>query len=311
MRAENTLGRSDVLDRSVKALALSLVVAIIAFAAFYSWDRRVEPELSMVDRAILQAEQAVKDDPADIGRRIGLGDLYLAKSRHAEAIAQYNAALQIDDKTWLAHRGIGISYIEQGQFAQAEQELQLVVDARRGLDFAEVDKYLAEAYYFLARAQVGTQQHEAAIQSLQNVLKIDRIDADAWELLGSAYLATGQPQEAASALKRAIAFDPKYSTGAYQSLAQAYSAAGDEPGARYAGAMALYAAGSYEPAIAELQAVTQAAPDRPEAWVGLGLAYEAALQNQLAAEAYHQALVRSPGDFNAEAGLTRLGVVSP
>ena len=73
--------------------------------------------------------------------------------------------------------------------------------------------------------------------------------------------------------------------------------------------MAMYAVGQNDPAIAELQAVTQAKPDFWAAWTGLGLAYEARGQKPEAAEAFQKALAGDPNDFNARTGLVRLGVV--
>ena len=307
MPIETARTQSRSLDRLVKALVLALVVAVMSFGAYYYFDRRGTASPDLHDRAIEQAQQAVKADPGSAAARLALADAYLERNYHAEAIAQYDSALQLDDTLTDAHRGLGISYFEQSQFAQAEQELRKVIDGRKAGQFANTDKALAEAYYFQASAQVSQQRPADAIPALESALRIDRADADAWQLLGAAYLASSKPDEAVKALKQAVLFAPKYPE-AYQALARAYGDIGDAPRARYAQAMVLYSQGNNDQAIADLRAVTSANSDVWEAWTGLGLAHEAKLQKKEAAEAFHRALAGSPDDFNARAGLARVAM---
>lgn len=306
MQAQTVKQPAQPIDRLLKVLLLALVASVVGFAAFYYLDRRPVSQPTPADQAIQAAEQAVFADPGDPIARVAVADLYLAKDRVAEAIGQYEAALVIDAYYLPAHRGLGLAYLEQKLFAEAEAKYQLIVDAKKDGEFAAADKGLAEAYYFLAQAQVGQQRPAEAIPNLQGALRIDKGDSDAWMLLGSAQLAIGQPEEAVTSFSKATLFVPKF-PDAYRMLAQAYQALGDQDRARYSQAMAVYSEGDLDQAVRELQAVVQAQPDLGEAWTGLGLALEAKLQKQEAADAYRQALKGNPNDFNARAGLTRLG----
>jgi tetratricopeptide (TPR) repeat protein len=307
MRVDPIVDQTSVLDRLLRVLALALVVTTVGFAIYYYADRRASPQPGLVERSVAQAEDAVRADPGDPGRRLALADLYLAAARYDEAITQYSTALLLDDQALPAHRGLGLAYVAQGQYAAAERELQPVIDARKDSEFAGVDRDLEEAYYFVARAQLGAGWPAAARESLQQALQIDRADADAWELLATVYVATEDFAAARDAATTAARFTPTVREP-YALLVQIYRALGDEEGARYARGMLAYADGKYDEAIGELRAVTQAQPDRWEAWTGLGLAHEAKLQKQEAADAYVQALTGNHDDYSARAGLIRLGV---
>lgn len=298
------------LDRLIKLLVLALVVAVVGFSIYYYADRQAETAPSLADRAVEQAEQAVRSDPGDLTARVSLGGAYLMRARDTEAITQFSTVLQVDPSFLDARRGLGIAYLRQGKPELAIPDFQQIIEARRGGEFAGVDKPLQEAYYFLASAQVKLQQHDAAIDSAQHALTIDKTDADAWQVLAQACLAAGRTDEARDAAVTVVKFAPQ-SGDAYDLLAQIYRAQGNQPGVQYAHGMIAYAAGNYEQAIKELSAATNAKPDLWEAWTGLGLTYEARLQKTEAAQAYHQALTGNPDDYSARLGLYRLGVLRP
>ena len=306
MHVESVGHQPQVLDRVLKALTLALVLSIVGFAAYYYYDRRPVAQTSMIDKAIQVAEKAVYSDPQDLLARVALADLYSANGRDDEGLGQYQAALEIQGNFEPAHRGLGLIYLKRQQYAEAEAEFQLVVDARKGGEFAARDSMLQEAYFFLAQAQLGQQRPGDAVPNLIGALKIDKTDADAWGLLGEAQLASGQIGEALQSLTVATHFDPKFGN-AYRAEAQAYSALGDEQRSRYALAMAAYSDGQNEQALKDLVAVTQATPDFSDAWTGLGLTLEAVDRKGEAAQAYQQALAIQPNDLIASGGLVRLG----
>jgi cytochrome c-type biogenesis protein CcmH/NrfG len=298
--------QATVLDRVLKLLALALLAAVLGFAAFYYTDRQANAGPGLLQQAISQAEDAVRNDPGHAGYRIAVATLYVETGRYDEAIDQFRNALAIDSDALAANYGLAIVYLERRQFAQAEAELQKVVGSRGDGEFSAADMALQAAYYHLSRAQLGQQKLEAAIATLGNALKIDRTDADSWELLGSAYLAAGQPDQAVSALERAALFVPD-SPETFALLAQAYRATGNDAGARYAEAMVLFGRQSFDRAASELRALLEARPDDAVAWTGLGFAYEAQGMKGQAADAYRRALEISPGEFNARQGLLRTG----
>jgi tetratricopeptide (TPR) repeat protein len=311
MQVQTTsLKNTQPLDRAIQWLALALVAAVVGFAVYYYVDRQVQPGPTAIDREITEAEQGVRDNPADLGARIDLGNLYLDRGRYDDAVDQFQTVLQASDKAWPAHRGLGLVAYQQARYDVAEQELQKVVDGLKDGEFAGVDKSLEEAYYFLGRSQVNAHEPDAATTNLEAAVQLDRTDADAWELLGATHLAAGRAAEASQAFERAVRLTPK-SREAYQMLASAYGVQANDDGVRYAQAMVLYASGDNERAIAALRELTQARPEYSAAWTGLGLAYESAIDKPEAAAAYRQALAGAPSDYNAQAGLARLGASQP
>jgi tetratricopeptide (TPR) repeat protein len=297
---------SRILDRVVRFLVLALVAAIVGFAAFYYADRQVKPAPSLLEQAIVQAEEAVRQNPDHAGRRIAVASLYVDSGRFDEAVIQFRAALEIDKSALAAHYGLGIVYLDRRQYSLAEEEFTRVVDSRGDSEFSVADRALQAAYFHLARAQIGQQKLDAAIFTLEKAVTIDRTDADSWELLGSAYLASGKPDQAIVALERAVLFVPD-SPEAFSMLVKAYQATGNERGARHAQAMVHFGQKDFERAVVELTALIEAQPDDAIAWTRLGFVYEAQGMKRNAAEAYERALAVNPEEFNARQGISRVG----
>ena len=108
---------------------------------------------------------------------------------------------------------------------------------------------------------LGLAQHMAgrdrdAIPNLEAVLKIQPTLAPALVTLGAARLATNQPQQAVAPLQKAVTADPK------------------DQSARGMLADALAALKRYDEAAQHYRELSDASPDDPRAWYGLGTCYE-------------------------------------
>lgn len=293
------------LSRWIKRLALILVAGTVLFVGFYFLDRWRPATEPIVDRRLSAAEQAVRDNPEDIVARGTLADLYVAKGRFQEAIDQYDQILATDKATEQATFGRAGAYRGLGQLDLAAKDYQAVVEIAEGGEMAGLDPMLEAAYYGLGSIAMEQGRPADAVVFLEKALTINRSDADALYLIGTAYAATGQTDKAEAALRGAVVFVPIGWGEPYVALADAFMKTGRTAMAEWAGAMADLAAGKPELAEPRLLAIVDgdAALD---AAIGLGLLYETTGDNAAAAEWYGKALARDPGNAAARLGMGRV-----
>jgi tetratricopeptide (TPR) repeat protein len=294
------------LNRWIKRSLLLLVVGTIAFVSFYAFDRWRPATTPIVDQRLAALEQAVRDNPNDIASRGALADTYVAKGRFEDALVQYDAILAAGKDVELATNGRAGAYMGLGQLDNAAKDYQAVVDIANGGEVPNADPMLEAAYYSLGSIAMQQARPADAIRFLQKALAITRSDADALYLIGTAYVATGQTDNAETALRAAVAFVPIGWSEPYTALAQAFTKAGKTAMAEWAGAMADLASGKPDIAEPRLLAIvnTDAAVD---AAIGLGLLYETKGDTASAAQWYGRALTKSPDNAAAQLGIDRVG----
>ena len=297
------------LTRLIKRVLLLLVVGTIAFVAFYGLDRWRPATTPIVDQRLAALEQAVRDKPDDIASRGQLADTYVAKSRFDDALVEYNAILQTGKADELAKYGRAGAYMGLGQLGNAAKDYQAVADIAKGGEMANVDPMLETSYYSLGSIAMQQAKPAEAIPFLEKALAIDRSDADALYLIGTAYVATGETDKAETALRSAVDFVPIGWSEPYTALADAFTKAGKTAMAEWAGAMADLAAG--KPALAEPRLLAIVDSDAAvEAAIGLGLLYETKGDTAAAADWYGKALAKSPDNAAARLGMSRVGAGS-
>ena len=310
MRVTSLANLSDrQLDRLIRRVGLLALVILIGFVAFYVFDRYRLPQAPIVDREVASLESAVQANPADIASRGRLADLYVAKGRYADAIAQYDQILKANQDTVQAHFGRGEALRLSGQLDAAAKDYQAVVDALKGTDAGTVNKTLEASYLGLGTISVKQGHPDQAIGQLQSALAISRSDADALNLLGSAYVQVGDTTKAIDSLNKAIAFVPYGWADPYATLAAAYTKAGDPAHAEWAGAMADLSNGNGTSAETRLKALASG-PAALDAEIGLGVLYETRGDTASAGQWYTKALALDPSNAAAKLGLTRVSPVA-
>jgi tetratricopeptide (TPR) repeat protein len=294
------------LNRLIKRVLLLLILGTIAFVAFYALDRWRPASTPIIDRQLSALEQQVRDAPDDIAARGQLADTYVAKGRYEDAIVQYNLILDTGKAEEPAKVGRAAAYLGLGRLDEAAADYQAVVDIAKGGEMANVDPTLQAAYYNLGSIAMRQGRPADAVTFLQKALAIDRSDADALYLIGTAYVATGDTEKAETVLRLAVSFVPIGWSEPYTALAEAFTKAGRTAEAEWAGAMVDLVSGKPELAEPRLTALipTDAGVD---AAIGLGLLAETRGEAATAAEWYGKALAKSPDNAAARMGLSRVG----
>jgi tetratricopeptide (TPR) repeat protein len=295
------------LNRWIKRLGLLLFVGFVAFAAIYAIDRfRVSPA-PIVDQELAALEEMVRADPADTTSRGQLADLYYAKGRFEDAIAQYTLLIDADKEVELASLGRAKAYQKSGQLDLAIPDFQEVVEIALTGEMASVDPILAAGYYGLGTTFMAQGKPGDAIDPLLKAIAIQKTDADVLYALGTAYNLTDQPEEAIERLSFAVALVPSGWAEPYAALETAYTKQGDTAHAEWAGAMAAFAAG--DTALAEERLLTIVDGELAlDAAVGLGILKESTGDTGAAAEWYRKALAIDPENVTATLGLGRVSL---
>jgi len=86
----------------------------------------VEPGTQEFARAHAALEQAVSDHPTYPGARISLGKLYLMENRVNEAVAQLNAARELDPRNPAVYSNLAAAYRQRGDTEHAEEMLAIL-----------------------------------------------------------------------------------------------------------------------------------------------------------------------------------------
>lgn len=292
------------LSRLIGGVALILLIGIPTLGVVYWFDRVVDTGPPLVERKISELEAAVRTSPNTISIRLQLAGAYGAAKRYDDAIGQLDVVLTAspEDKTALVNRGDIYQLLHRPTEAAADYSA-LIGIAKDG-EFAHVDTQLHQAYYSLGSIQLKQGDPKAAIPNLTAALGINPTDADTLNLLGTAYVRSGDAAKGVDDLRSAVLFVPIGWSDPYATLADAYAALGQSDEAAWATAMVDFTSGQSQVASGRLSALT-GGPAATDAYVGLGLIAESTGDRAAALEAYGRALQRDPQNFTALDGQAR------
>ena len=237
--------------------------------------------------AIEQYQRALQIMPDYAKAHNNLGVVLAGEGRWAEAIGQYERALQLEPDYAEVHNNLGIALAGEGRWAEAigqyERALQLEPD-------------YAEAHINLGVALAGQGKSVEAIEQYERVLQLKPDNAEARYNLGNALAGAGRLTEAVQQYARALQLRP------------------DHAGARNNLGMALANEGRLAEAIGEYERVIQLKPDAAEPYYNLGKALDRQGKSAEAVPYFQQALTRAAVQGNtalAEAIRIRLKSYQP
>lgn len=230
-----------------------------------------------------------------------LGSLYRSQKQYPQAENLYQQAIalqaQLNDPIAKAETLIEMAALAMNQ-NQAEESLKLLQQALKNLEPSgsssaqQQQMQRGRVLAWMGITQLNLQQSEAALQSLQQALALNRETGDrrfeglSLFFLSNWQMSQKQPEQALTSLQQALALYEN--SGDRSSIGHLQNLTGNVH----------YRLGQYPQAIAAYQqalAMQQALNDRKEiaqVWANLGGAYQAEKQIPQAIEAYQQALTR-------------------
>jgi tetratricopeptide (TPR) repeat protein len=306
MKSKGLLSDTHQLTRIIILAGIALVLAVIGFAGYYYYDRYYnQPQLGAQEMSVAHAEQAVRDNPDDLEKRMALAEIYMLYQRYTDAIAQAQQVLASEpdnQRGWLV---IGVASASAGQPADAIDPLTRFVNARKDEDMPGLDKSLQAAAYFLGDSYLQLGKPQEAIEPLTQAVNWSQTDADSMYKLGMAYSALQDYPKAVNMFSAATAFVPDF-LEAYDAMALAFDAAGKPDYGDYARGMSAYSKKDYKTAVELLKKSAQAQPGYAPTFAGLGMAYEALGSLQEALDAYQIGVQLDPNNFSATRGVERV-----
>jgi tetratricopeptide (TPR) repeat protein len=131
-------------------------------------------DLAQAEKISAQLSARIEPEPQMYGQLLA-GSLALKRNDIKAAITAFTNAQKISN-TWLGHYYLGLAYLQNGSFTEADSEFELCLK-RRGeasavfLDDVPTYRLVPPVYYYLARAQEGLKS-PASIETYQTFLKM-------------------------------------------------------------------------------------------------------------------------------------------
>ncbi len=293
------------LKRIIVLTALVLVLSVGTFASYYYYDRYYTSEVPLAEQSLSEAEQAVRDNPADPAARINLAESYMQSGQFEHAIGQALLVKQAYPEDVRADFVLGISYSQTGSPELAIEPLGKFIEARKDGPMPGLDKQLQAALYYLGDSYLLLGQPELAIEPFVIGTNLSLTDADVIYKLGIAYSRVGDYDNAMQAFHRAVQFVPTF-TEVYAAMADVFETTGEPALAGYARGMEAFSTKDYAGALSLLKSAAEARPDYAPAFTGLGMTYEALNDLPNALAAYETAVGLDANDFTALRGFERV-----
>ncbi|MDH4139950.1 MAG: tetratricopeptide repeat protein [Coriobacteriia bacterium] len=219
------------LDNILNGIIVTLVVAILAFAAFFGlsvWlTNRADYQARPTARAVENLKERVRANPNDPGLRVALGLALGTDGQYDEAVEQFNNALKLNEDFVTAYRGLGLVAYLQNDYEAASAYLLKVVELTEGSEFRDVNNTREEALFTLGVMSIDKKEYEDAVGYLKGALRIRRADSDTYYQLARAYRGLGEIDAAIEQLEYALAFVPAFAE-AHFLMGELYTEKGDE-----------------------------------------------------------------------------------
>ncbi len=252
--------------------------------------------------ALKQKIQASPDDPKLYAQR---AKIYYDNEGYDEAIADLTKALSYDSTNVDYLHLLSDAQIDYYQSRKAVNTMKLA---------AMYHPTRIPTLLKLAELQMIVKQNVPSLKTIDEILKLEPQNADAYFLMGMNFRATGDENRAINSLQTVVENDPDY-LDAWVILAQLFAKKENPIAIKYfdnairvdsTNIEALTAKGNYlggqgkfSEAIKVLKKIHQYAPQRPETYYNIGLAYLEMDSLELAYQNFDIVVNTSPTDYMA------------
>lgn len=186
--------------RNLKSL---LAIALISTSAFAqdleSAKKAIQDEQYDKAKAILKS--LVESKPTDGKNYYYLGDVLLLEEEVESAKAYFEKGIAVKNKGFLSFIGLGQIALDENNVTLAKENFDKALKSIRKKDY---DEQLLVASAYLNSAN---KQPKEAVAIAKAVIDADYTNATAYNVLGKAYLAEDNFNEAFSAFRNAISYD--------------------------------------------------------------------------------------------------------
>jgi PQQ-dependent catabolism-associated CXXCW motif protein len=184
---------------SIKGAPDALLAAALSRVAEKDCDEAVD-----LDRMIagcnlsLKAKLSVKDRAIVYANR---GSAYLAKGELAKALADYDAAVNLNPKDWETYANRGRAYVENGEIDRALGDFNVAI----GLNPLHWKGYLGRGRVYFYKGD-----YNRALAEYDEAIRLDSSSSDAYADRAALHVRRGDFEIAITDAKQAISLDPKW-----------------------------------------------------------------------------------------------------
>ncbi len=269
-----TFWKESNVNRAIIVTILLLLFVGLFFSAYYYSDRYIHAgTVSPIEIELSRLEKLVRENPNDPAARISLVQYYYANNNFKEAKNQAEQVLRVYPDYESALYLAGITNLQMGDAQSAVARLVQFVEIRHKKPVSHTDRYLESALYYLGVTYIQLGDPEQAIIALNELLELNRMDADAMYQLGIAYAMIEKHEEAIEQFSNAVRFVPNF-TEVYIEMIASYSALDQNDLVDYASGMLAFSNQDYKTARTRLEAAAAVLKNFNPVYLGLGLTYE-------------------------------------
>jgi tetratricopeptide (TPR) repeat protein len=165
-------------------------------------DELENPDEELVASLRSELKSALKSivaaDPSNDAALLRLGSMEFAAGNEDSAIGYVKRAIEIDAGNIQVLYNYGVDYYNANNFASAENIFKTVSD-----EIGDPKEPLwQDANYMLGVCQLYTENYEACIATLENLVKADPEDPEYFNILGRAYAKNGDMEKASEAVQQ-------------------------------------------------------------------------------------------------------------
>jgi tetratricopeptide (TPR) repeat protein len=171
--------------------------------------------------AAVYLDESIKLDPKNDVAYAKLGEIYDARNDDTRARLNYEKALQINPELKALYIPVGVSYINGGEIAKAEESLRNA--ERRGVSDAEFHNLKGMVAY-------RQNKNAEALSAFEKALALDSRNTTAKYYRAAVFDRLNQPDRSIAAYRETVASDPGYAA-AWFDLGATYYNKGDYPNA--------------------------------------------------------------------------------
>jgi adenylate cyclase len=179
----------------------------------FGWSKSVAEDRKM---AIELIDQVLAKRPATAKAHIGKGNI-LTFGNPEEALAEYDAALEIDPNSPVAYGSKGIALITAGRAREAISPIQIA------LRLSPKDPTVGSWRFFLCHAHVHLRQYNEGVEECKRSISLNKLNWFPYADLISVYGATGQLELARQMLSELSSIRPDFTVQWFQRIGYARS----------------------------------------------------------------------------------------
>jgi tetratricopeptide (TPR) repeat protein len=218
LQAGDTATAIASLEKAVGATPGSAEAHLLLGQAYLRAQRKDDATKEFQAGFSLDPKAVLPLESKDVDELMLVGNIHAGLNQFDEALATYQAVLQINPNKAAAHTNIGVVYYQTSRLDDAVAEMKKAL---------EIEPNDAETQYMLGATYVQQQKYDDAEKAFNQAITLKPELAAAYTGLGNVYLARKNADQAVSTLQKATSLQPNQAE-AWLALGQAYALQGNK-----------------------------------------------------------------------------------